>query len=70
MINTKIDGYAEDSIYPIGKSGLWHGGIHGKYDNMIKRDMAAGTLEINEDYIGDDPIVWDKPASNNEAIKE
>lgn len=28
-----------------------------KYDNIIEKEIAAGTLEINEDYIGDDPIV-------------
>lgn len=28
-----------------------------KYDVIIEKEIAAGTLEINEDYIGDDPIV-------------
>ena len=28
-----------------------------KYDVIIEKEIAAGTLEINEDYIGDAPIV-------------
>ena len=28
-----------------------------KLENVIEREIAAGTLEVNEDYIGDDPIV-------------
>lgn len=28
-----------------------------KYDVIIEKEIAAGTLEINEDYIGNDPIV-------------
>lgn len=35
----------------LGKFKRWN------YDNIIEKEMAAGTLEINEDYIGDDPIV-------------
>ena len=27
------------------------------FENVIEREIAAGTLEVNEDYIGDDPIV-------------
>lgn len=34
-----------------GKMKRW------KLENIIEREIAAGTLEINEDYIGDDPIV-------------
>ena len=35
----------------LGKFKRWN------YDNIIEKEIAAGTLEINEDYIGDDPIV-------------
>ncbi|WP_425755865.1 nucleoside recognition domain-containing protein [Ihubacter sp. rT4E-8] len=28
-----------------------------KWENVIEKEIAAGTLEINEDYIGDNPIV-------------
>ncbi|MCI8608852.1 MAG: nucleoside recognition protein [Firmicutes bacterium] len=28
-----------------------------KWENVIEKEMAAGRLEINEDYIGDSPIV-------------
>lgn len=28
-----------------------------KLENVIEREIAAGTLEINDEYIGDDPIV-------------
>ncbi len=28
-----------------------------KWENVIEKEMAAGTLEINEEYIGDNPIV-------------
>ena len=35
----------------LGKTKRW------KFDNVVARDMAAGVLEINEDYIGDKPIV-------------
>ncbi len=28
-----------------------------KWENVIEREIAAGTLEINEDYVGDNPIV-------------
>lgn len=28
-----------------------------KYDYIIEQEIAAGTIEINEEYIGDDPIV-------------
>ncbi len=34
-----------------GKMKRWN------YDAIVEREIAAGTLEINEDYIGDDPIV-------------
>lgn len=34
-----------------GKLKMW------KYDYIIEKEMAAGTLQINEDYIGEDPIV-------------
>lgn len=27
-----------------------------KFENVIEREIAAGTLEINEDYVGDNPI--------------
>lgn len=45
-----------------GKFKIW------KYDSIIEREIAAGTLEINEDYIGDDPIVL--PAPNEAKIAE
>lgn len=28
-----------------------------KWENVVEKEIAAGTLEINEDYIGDQPIV-------------
>lgn len=28
-----------------------------KWENVIEKELAAGTLEINEEYIGDNPIV-------------
>lgn len=28
-----------------------------KLENVIEREIAAGTLEVNDEYIGDDPIV-------------
>ena len=28
-----------------------------KYDNIIEKERAAGKLQINEDYIGNDPLV-------------
>jgi spore maturation protein A len=28
-----------------------------KWENIIEREIAAGTLEINENYVGDKPIV-------------
>lgn len=28
-----------------------------KWENVIEKEIAAGTLEINEDYVGDNPIV-------------
>ena len=28
-----------------------------KFENVVEREIAAGRLEINEDYIGDNPIV-------------
>lgn len=28
-----------------------------KWENVVEREIAAGTLEINEDYVGDNPIV-------------
>ncbi len=31
-----------------------------KWENVIEKEMAAGRLEINEDYIGDSPIVLPK----------
>ena len=34
-----------------GKMKRW------KFSNVIEKEIAAGTLEINEDYIGDNPIV-------------
>ncbi len=34
-----------------GKMKRW------KFDAVVERELAAGRLEINEDYIGDDPIV-------------
>lgn len=33
-----------------GKTKRW------KWENVIEREIAAGTLEINEDYVGDKPI--------------
>lgn len=44
-----------------GKLKIW------KYDNIIEREIAAGTLEINEDYIGDDPIVLPQSFDVNRA---
>lgn len=42
-----------------------------KYDYIIEKEIAAGTLEINEDYIGDDPIVLpdDYVSANTEEEK-
>lgn len=43
-----------------------------KWENVIEKEMAAGTLEINEDYIGDDPIVLPEdyvPASAKDGGK-
>lgn len=34
-----------------GKMKRW------KFDAVVEKEMAAGTLEINENYIGEDPIV-------------
>ncbi|HKM28360.1 MAG TPA: nucleoside recognition domain-containing protein [Anaerovoracaceae bacterium] len=34
-----------------GKTKRW------KWENVIEKEIAAGTLEINENYIGDSPIV-------------
>lgn len=31
-----------------------------KWENVIARELAAGTLEINENYVGDNPIILDK----------
>ena len=28
-----------------------------KWENVIEKEIAAGTLELNDEYIGDDPIV-------------
>lgn len=28
-----------------------------KYDYLVEKEIAAGTIEINEEYVGDDPIV-------------
>jgi spore maturation protein A len=33
------------------KTKMW------KWENIIEREIAAGTLEINENYVGDKPIV-------------
>lgn len=41
------------ATYLLGKVKFW------KYDYIIAKQKAAGTLEINEDYIGPDPIVLD-----------
>ena len=46
-----------------GKFKIW------KYDNIIEREMAAGTLQINEDYIGDDPIVLPESYIAKDAAK-
>ncbi|MDY6038472.1 MAG: nucleoside recognition domain-containing protein [Eubacterium sp.] len=35
----------------LGKVKRWN------YNNIIEKELAAGTLEINENYIGDDPII-------------
>ncbi len=45
-----------------------------KYDYLVEKHIAAGTLEINEDYIGDDPIILPddyvcKVVENNSAVK-
>ncbi len=31
-----------------------------KYDNIIEKERAAGKLQINEEYIGNDPLVLDR----------
>ena len=31
-----------------------------KWENVIARELAAGTLEINENYVGDNPIILNK----------
>ena len=41
-----------------------------KYDAIIEKEIAAGTLEINEDYIGDDPIVLPESYKSVNAEEE
>ncbi len=45
-----------------GKTKTW------KWENVIEKEIAAGTLEINEDYIGDDPIVLPDNFGKEEVI--
>ena len=40
-----------------------------KWENVIEKEMAAGRLEINEDYIGDSPIVLPE-GYNSVNVKE
>lgn len=43
-----------------------------KWENVIEKEIAAGTLEINEEYIGDNPIVLPEdyvPASAKDGGK-
>lgn len=35
----------------LGKTKRW------KWENVIEREIAQGTLELNDNYLGDDPIV-------------
>ena len=35
----------------LGKTRRW------KWENVIEREIAAGTLALNENYLGDSPIV-------------
>ena len=41
-----------------------------KYDYVIEKEMAAGRLEINEDYIGNDPIVLPENYKSVNAAEE
>ena len=45
-----------------GKTKRW------KWENVIEKEIAAGTLEINEDYIGDNPIVLPENFGKEEVI--
>ena len=43
-----------------------------KWENVIEKEIAAGTLEINENYVGDNPIVLPEgyvPVSARDAEK-
>ena len=46
----------------LGKTKRW------KWENVIEKEIAAGTLEINEDYIGDNPIVLPENFGKEEVI--
>lgn len=41
-----------------------------KYDVIIEKEIAAGTIEINEDYIGNDPIVLPENYKSKNAVDE
>ena len=45
------------TVTGVGFSLLFQRTKRWKLENVIEREIAAGTLEVNEDYIGDDPIV-------------
>ena len=41
-----------------------------KYNVIIEKEIAAGTIEINEDYIGNDPIVLPENYKSKNAVDE
>lgn len=41
-----------------------------KYDVIIEKEIAAGTIEINEDYIGNDPIVLPENYKSKKVAEE
>ena len=41
-----------------------------KYDYIIEKEIAAGTIEINEDYIGNDPIVLPENYKSKKVAEE
>lgn len=41
---------------------------HWRYDVLVEKEIAAGTLQINEDYIGPDPIVLDNLADGKKVV--
>lgn len=44
----------------LGKLDMWN------YDKIIEREIAAGTIQVNPDYEGDDPIILDPAQENKE----